>query len=43
MKFIIKTEKGTEIEMESNTEVVVSIDDKEFTISINEKENGSTI
>jgi len=34
MKFIIKTEKGTEIELEENTEIDISIDDKHYLISI---------
>ena len=38
MRFTIKTEKGTIIEMESNTEITVMIGDKRYIISITEEE-----
>lgn len=37
MKFFIKTEKGSEIEMELGQEIDLSLDDKEIIISIKEK------
>ena len=40
MKFIIKTPKGTEIEMEENTEVELLIDGVKYIIKIT-KENGN--
>ncbi len=37
MKFKIITEKGSEIEMESGTEIEIAFDDKVYIISIKEK------
>jgi len=37
MIFKITTEKGTEIELEENTEVTIQIGDKEYIILIKEK------
>ena len=37
MKFIITTPKGTEIELEENTEIVIQIGDKKYIILIKEK------
>ncbi|MBU2249784.1 MAG: hypothetical protein KKD77_23760 [Gammaproteobacteria bacterium] len=35
MKFKITTEKGSEIEMEENTEIVIELDNAEYIININ--------